>query len=864
MTSFSVYPNDIDGYSTLPLRRDGVHEIRADDYNRLRDAAVKIEQELGVQPSGTYATVRDRLDDIGDAATSIAAHLVDPVDAHDASAISVLDTGDNYVSEDVEGALGELASVLPVSLDTVGRDNVDIPNTGIPDFISGAGRFHVFNTGAAGTVLQKTQPITTTGVHIIDVGTSNGAGTGAELRFTPFPARLSWKAPGDAFGTDVDISGLSAGEIATLSSSDSTKQIRIARSSASLPGIITTDTFEVIRFDRKDGYFSLPGVGFKNTVNITRAAAGDTETTRNQFMLSGMVFPADKGTLVLQRKLRLNTDEFTPIATLDLRTNFNESFRESGQPVYVPSLSDFDTITLYDRLPARKDYDGLTPATDGYVYDNLDLSATFVPFQMARYLIPISNSSGGLNGTLESPTAFSGAEIQNKVSAYRLVHYLSDVTDFNGNPNPNDIFSLSDEFTSNDGDNNVRFSNVWSDSNTTRPTIDQVLLRPFAYAVGSSLRRSGIAYYSTSVFDFEVKTNTNLFNNAYTRNGTLKVDTNLFNVPTGFSAGNYGPETDLDEMFDDGYVLFSDSNLPAFNDNAFYLINSSFNTIRRFTPAAYSNDAFVTVSLRDPFGYGASVDAYGYDNLVNDTQVRLLLNPNSLVGATDTQEFFTDESKRLGTSEAFGFALDRDQFTGSGSGGTLAGWTNTTPLAFGDLQVGGIFSNRNVPGLNFPQDDYSGDVLPTQQAGVNYSVPSYEVDSTYQRLFSLGFTTNGGQLRIKSGGHNLLSYNDIDASNSTRPLKIEVKVPGTGNNSTGFLDLGRLFETGQVTDGYGAVAGPIIGGTGDFTVPFTFGVVNTADTGFMIAVRVTYFSSPVSVLNDAKTKILQLLELLSP
>ena len=86
MTSFSVYPGQIDGYSTLPLRKDGVHEIRADDYNRLRDAIIKIEQELGIEPSGVFATVLARLDDIGDASALIESHLVDQIDAHDASA----------------------------------------------------------------------------------------------------------------------------------------------------------------------------------------------------------------------------------------------------------------------------------------------------------------------------------------------------------------------------------------------------------------------------------------------------------------------------------------------------------------------------------------------------------------------------------------------------------------------------------------------------------------------------------------------------------------------------------------------------------------------------------------------------------
>ena len=90
---FSLYPNQLDGYSTLPLVRDLIDEIRADDVNRLRDAICKIEYELGIEPSGVFATVRARLDSVGAASTLINAHLIDPTDAHDASAISLSDIG---------------------------------------------------------------------------------------------------------------------------------------------------------------------------------------------------------------------------------------------------------------------------------------------------------------------------------------------------------------------------------------------------------------------------------------------------------------------------------------------------------------------------------------------------------------------------------------------------------------------------------------------------------------------------------------------------------------------------------------------------------------------------------------------------
>jgi len=54
---------------------------------------------------------------VSDAVTAVEAHLADPADAHDASAISVLDAGANFTATEVEAALAELADRLD-NLDT--------------------------------------------------------------------------------------------------------------------------------------------------------------------------------------------------------------------------------------------------------------------------------------------------------------------------------------------------------------------------------------------------------------------------------------------------------------------------------------------------------------------------------------------------------------------------------------------------------------------------------------------------------------------------------------------------------------------------------------------------------------------------
>jgi len=56
------YPAQIDTNATLPAVADNSTPVGAESVNRLRDAIIAIESELGAKPSGTYTTVRGRLD----------------------------------------------------------------------------------------------------------------------------------------------------------------------------------------------------------------------------------------------------------------------------------------------------------------------------------------------------------------------------------------------------------------------------------------------------------------------------------------------------------------------------------------------------------------------------------------------------------------------------------------------------------------------------------------------------------------------------------------------------------------------------------------------------------------------------------
>lgn len=58
----SLYPAVIDSSLNLPTVQDNFTDVRGSTVNRLRDAIVNIETELGVKPSGVNGTVRGRLD----------------------------------------------------------------------------------------------------------------------------------------------------------------------------------------------------------------------------------------------------------------------------------------------------------------------------------------------------------------------------------------------------------------------------------------------------------------------------------------------------------------------------------------------------------------------------------------------------------------------------------------------------------------------------------------------------------------------------------------------------------------------------------------------------------------------------------
>jgi len=115
------YPTSIDTTVTLPLVFDLISPVMADDHNRLRTAIVAIENELGVGPSGTFGTTRDRLDYLDSLLNTIVAYIM----SLSAYQISIADLDGYFAATTVEDALRELY----ITVDTLPDSSVGVIGT---------------------------------------------------------------------------------------------------------------------------------------------------------------------------------------------------------------------------------------------------------------------------------------------------------------------------------------------------------------------------------------------------------------------------------------------------------------------------------------------------------------------------------------------------------------------------------------------------------------------------------------------------------------------------------------------------------------------------------------------------------------
>jgi len=223
----------------------------------------------------------------------------------------------------------------------------------------------------------------------------------------------------------------------------------------------------------------------------------------------------------------------------------------------------------------------------------------------------------------------------------------------------------------------------------------------------------------------------------------------------------------------------------------------------------FSRDARVTAVARDPFAESQPVD-------IPRQNGRAILVNTLIQQSTDLIEKFTDEKYRL-PNGAFNTApvAITDQ------------WTSANVLATGDAEVGG--------GLRYPQTNYSQGFIP-QTGQPDYS--GRTGNKVYLRAFrDTNDPHNSGILKLVG-----LALANIQPEGQ---VKVELKLPGR----TGWLDLGKPFDAGIFTGADGDGCRTAVSGD-EFA--WTAGVNSTAQSGWMVVVRITLKSAAAPLLTEMR------------
>jgi len=220
----------------------------------------------------------------------------------------------------------------------------------------------------------------------------------------------------------------------------------------------------------------------------------------------------------------------------------------------------------------------------------------------------------------------------------------------------------------------------------------------------------------------------------------------------------------------------------------------------------FSLDARVRAAVRDPFSEATPVLVPRNDKLLVNT-----LSQQS----TELLEKFTDEVYRLPLG-----AYD------SIPGQITNQWDGASVLSNGNAQVAGA--------LRYPETDFSSGYLPST-GQPNYST-GFTGEQQYIRAFrALNDPHNSGILKLVG-----LELSDIEPSGD---VQVEIKLPGL----TGWLDLGLPFDAGNFAGADGDGCRTSVD-SDEFS--WTAGAFSTADSGWMVLVRVTLKNSSAPALQE--------------
>lgn len=303
-------------------------------------------------------------------------------------------------------------------------------------------------------------------------------------------------------------------------------------------------------------------------------------------------------------------------------------------------------------------------------------------------------------------------------------------------------------------------------------------------------------YYRASTFDMDA-TAIDCFDNVYHQTSSLTYTSTSSTMGSG----------NID--YDDGAVsgMTGAGGFPLIGDTM--TVNNKLITVPNSN--VRSINARATVTPRDPYGsYSGSQS--GSENRLVDAYVTT---------STVLYEYFDDENRRL-TAGAY------DSIPGSITGV----WTSSNTLVDGNVQV---FNGR----LYYPTINFNSGYLPSQSIG-DYS--AFSGDQVYYRAFyDSGIAHSNGSLEFG----NLSGNGDIDPV-GTGDINVEIKL----STQTGWLDLGTAYNVATFSgvDGDGCRNGDASGN--DF--PWICGTKSTANSGYMIIVKVTFRNNGAKYISQIR------------
>lgn len=569
--------------------------------------------------------------------------------------------------------------------------------------------------------------------------------------------------------------------------------------------------------------------------NLFRPSRAIVDNGTSSAVLSGMVFPADRGVLAIYHNTdgTFATGTTTLVGALYLGTSppptglagagFVEANRNATQTNYTPAGTGVDKITLTDRIGYKKDY----AAWGIYPYD--DYASDFNAYQLATYAITLPVSTGDAGSYLIVHWREQYASSLTAISTFNE----ADVVNANCySITPEGVLVPSGETKWDTAwVKHVAKRNIYRDPSAAlfilSPTITQSAI------AGTTTTLSGVPHYTgdlTSTLQWSVS---NLFSRNYYNTGVtanppdVPPDFLSIDAPLAISFADFGASTKLVKAYTDlkdggGNFFNATTNVPLAADSA--TLGPLAAVAIPYTVGEYG----VGPELLSPGGANTMTSAaqvqFELNGLVpgGTPTTKIVFNSYPQTGgstvSTETLEKFLDEKYRIDWAHLPSLATS-DALPPTGA----ADYNSSLVLAANSAgpQTTAKQSLQVVGGrLQYPRFDFSA--APYTPTGPNYNAlflgDVQYTQRTYARAFNTGMPRSTGRLRIKG-----LAFNAFKAtgavvgsagnfSDHAGRAVITLKIPG----ATGFLDLGRFKgdpDLNYSADWRGCLTGITTGGS---------------------------------------------------